>query len=303
MTIPAPFRSPLPFSVQPFYSRIETQKDINNIKNYYGIAFNPGFPLQASELNEIQEIFYLQQTLTQDMISRWGGNEISTKNRDITNETTWNADKTAQIENSGWKLTSTGPGWQGCTPLDYGQITDTLLTDTNLINLKLSAGWYLVKSPLINGGFGVWVYQPLAIDIFGPPFNLNADIDSTVFDDYRNYVWKTLGLYVKSEVIRCSKTDSSSPGFDHTIQDFVNVNVINGPCGASRLNLQIDNPVLGIGRQNTGGLKEDTPEGYIFVPICKITTNAVDYRTGDSTLPRLLIAQYMNGTPISVKSE
>lgn len=306
MPIPLPFKQNLPLSVTPFYSRIQLQKDTTNIKNYYGVAFNPGYPLQASELNEMQEIFYIQQTLTQEMISSWGGNEIPSKNAEFIS--TWLPAKTDEIENSGWKRTSTGPGWEGCTPLNYNQIIDTTVA-SSVINLKLSAGWYLIKSPNINaaggalgGGFGIWVYQPTDINAFGGSFPKNADLSSPSSLEDEDTTWRTLGLYVKSEVIKCSKTSPPIPGFDDTIQDFVNINVINGPCGASRLNLQIDNALLAAGRTpHTGGAKIDTPEGYIFVPVCKITTNGQD--TPDAgTTPRLVIAQYMNGTPISIKS-
>ena len=58
MSIPSPFSAGFPLKPTPFKSR--TEQHLNNSKNYFAVAFKPGFPLQASELNEIQEIFYVR---------------------------------------------------------------------------------------------------------------------------------------------------------------------------------------------------------------------------------------------------
>lgn len=66
----------------PYNSRVESQElgwsDDNTSglvgaspKNYQMIAFRPGFPLQASELNEIQEHMMLQMTLHTTMMHNW----------------------------------------------------------------------------------------------------------------------------------------------------------------------------------------------------------------------------------------
>tara|TARA_B100001094_G_scaffold327115_1_gene384588 strand:+ start:2329 stop:3375 length:1047 start_codon:yes stop_codon:yes gene_type:complete len=66
----------------PYNSRVESQElgwsDDNNAelvgaapKNYQMVAFRPGFPLQASELNEIQEHMMLQMTLHTTMMHNW----------------------------------------------------------------------------------------------------------------------------------------------------------------------------------------------------------------------------------------
>jgi len=119
MTIPTPFSEDFPLRSTPFRSRIESQ--INLAKNYYAVAFKPGFPLQASELNEIQEIFYVQQTLNNALAS------------------------------GGW----TGPvPWSGTTPLNKSSITMDLTGPVNI-----GAGWYHVMDTQLNGGLGVWVYN------------------------------------------------------------------------------------------------------------------------------------------------
>jgi hypothetical protein len=119
MTIPSPFSSDFPLRQTPFRSRIEQQLDV--AKNYYAVAFKPGFPLQASELNEIQEIFYVQSTLNK------------------------------MLPHGGWS----GPvPWTGATPADKDQVTMGLSGP-----VSIGAGWYHFMDTQINGGLGVWVYN------------------------------------------------------------------------------------------------------------------------------------------------
>ena len=119
MSIPTPFSINLPLTATPFKSRVES--NLNFAKNYYAVAFKPGFPLQASELNEIQEIFYVQQTLNN------------------------------QLRTTGW--TGAVP-WTGCTPLDKTQVTMGLTGD-----VTVGSGWYMAQDSQINGGLGVWFYN------------------------------------------------------------------------------------------------------------------------------------------------
>lgn len=119
MPIPSPFSTNFPLRSTPFKSRVQDNLNLN--KNYFAIAFKPGFPLQASELNEIQEIFYTQQTL---------------------NNT---------LRTTGW---TGGVPWSGATPVSKGTVTFGLTG-----NVVLNSGWYHVQSPSINGGVGVWAYN------------------------------------------------------------------------------------------------------------------------------------------------
>jgi|LakMenEpi03Aug12_release.lakeMendotaPanAssembly.Ray.scaffolds.fasta_scaffold351114_2 hypothetical protein len=120
MTIPSPFASGFPLNPTPFKSRVQDFIDTN--KNYYAVAFKPGFPLQASELNEMQEIFYTQQTLS---------NALNT---------------------SGW--TGAVP-WSGATPLEKGAISFALTG-----SITFGVGWYYIQQSSFNGGIGVWAYNP-----------------------------------------------------------------------------------------------------------------------------------------------
>ena len=130
MTIPFPFSQPFPLSSNPFKSRIESQVDA--AKNYWLVAFRPGFPLQAAELNELQEIFYIQQTLNQELTKNW---------------------LTKDKLDPGYLVT--GIPWDGCTPVNPNLVS--LSTDSS--NITFKTGWYLLKSSNFNSGFGVWVYN------------------------------------------------------------------------------------------------------------------------------------------------
>ena len=124
MTIPAPFSTGFPLTLTPFKSRTEQQLD--TAKNYFAIAFKPGFPLQASELNEIQEIFYIQQTLSVQLLN---------------STNSWTAGTTP---------------WVGVTPMSKSLIT---FTGVEGAAITVNPGWYHIKDPQINGGIGVWVYN------------------------------------------------------------------------------------------------------------------------------------------------
>jgi len=119
----------LPLSSSPYFSRINGNYDttFGGPKNYYLIGFKPGFPLQASELNELQEQFYLQQTLTNTCISNWQDKGM--------------------------------PFWPGATPLDpnYFTISGTGTTRT----VTITPGWFYVNIPTSTStsGFGIWIWN------------------------------------------------------------------------------------------------------------------------------------------------
>jgi hypothetical protein len=189
MTIPSPFTGGFPFNQNPFRSRVESQIDAS--KNYYAVAFKAGYPLQASELNEMQEISYVQRTLN---------NTLPTQ---------------------GWTA-GTVP-WNGCTPLTSSLITSA---GTTSITATGAVGWYLVEHTNTNGGLGVWVYNNTARTIIT---GFTGATGST--GDY--------GIVVKPTTIYCTTNDTAGTTQDRTLQDSHNMNIINGPCGADRLKLDI----------------------------------------------------------------
>jgi hypothetical protein len=224
MSIPIPFKTDFPLTALPFNSRVESQ--LNSEKNYYAVAFKPGFPLQAAELNEMQEIFYMQQTLTQTMFANWGIKQFT--------------------EQAGVEMTATP--WNGCTPLSADLVTTN--TGTTSISVTFNPGWYLVKDINFNGGFGVWVY----ISTSTTPLSGFGPTTSGLAGEY--------GIIVKSVVVNCTKNSPAGTNEDRTLQDSSNINVINGPCGAARMKLE----VVGFGKSGS----EQTGES--FLPIITATS-------------------------------
>jgi len=190
MTIPAPFSTGFPLTLTPFKSRTEQQLDI--AKNYFAVAFKPGYPLQASELNEIQEIFYIQQTLN------------------------------VQLLNSSNSWTAGTTPWTGVTPMSKSLIS---FTGVEGEPITINPGWYHIKDPQINGGIGVWVYNNTIRTVTAGNNESTTDI--------------TIGFTVKTVVVECTNNSTPSSTEDSYLQDQSNFNVIGGPCGAARIQLQI----------------------------------------------------------------
>ena len=112
--MPFPF-SNLPLKVSPYYSRVsDLTANSATPYNYPLIAFTPGYALQASELNEIQETFYLQQSLTQGMFANWP--------------------LTGEVGKVGATLKY--PMWNGAVPYNSNAVTFT----SGLVTIKV--GWY-----------------------------------------------------------------------------------------------------------------------------------------------------------------
>lgn len=219
MTIPTPFSADFPLSANPYRSRIEQQ--LSSAKNYAMVAFKPGFPLQASELNEIQEIFYVQQTLTQTLFANWHTKDMLEQNSASMLATPWN----------------------GCTPLSSDLVSYT--TTNNKITVTFKAGWYLLKQQDVNSGLGIWVYNPT---------------DTVVLSDYDRAsigLNGEYGIIVKPVSVNCTTLSPERTNEDRTLQDSSSINVINGPCGAARIKIE----VMGFGRSSNAASDE------MFLPI------------------------------------
>ena len=118
----------LPLSVMPYNSRITSEYGSEN-KNYYMLAFNPGYALQASELNEVQELFFLNQNLTSRMNRTW--------------------------TERGYSI----PYWEGLIPLDPNGITASAPTTTAnnaTSSITISSGWFLWTDR--SSGLSFWIY-------------------------------------------------------------------------------------------------------------------------------------------------
>lgn len=149
-----PLVASFPLKGSPFYSRISDQLSSDSIKNYYAIAFNPGYPLQASELNELQELFFINTTLSNRFTSIW-----STQDK-------------------------VNPYWNGLIPLDSTYISLTNVTNTTgswTGTVTISQGWYLWNNPTSNLGF--WIYlDNTIIETFNIPVNSTRYFGFTVLD-------------------------------------------------------------------------------------------------------------------------
>lgn len=174
-----PFESnqSFPFSNSPYYSRIAAQQFTQNVspKNYLALGFKPGYALQASELNEIQELLFMQSTLTSNMVANW------------INSTSMNPSDGVQVN---------GPGWDGVTPLSPEQITRNGQSITSL------EGWYYIQIPSTN--LKHWFYAPIGLGTITIPNTTSDKIVGFKITEYNSItVDDDSGLY-----------DNSSGDFD-----------------------------------------------------------------------------------------
>jgi len=185
-----------PLETSPYNSRVEDEISTTNItnsdpKNYQFVAFRPGFPLQGSELNEIQEHFQLQMSLTINMMNNWIVSGSGPMWRDgiatLPGDGSMNG---IDPPNTGLgvgggiggvhvsEFAISGPGWRGSTPLHpfaspyYGGVTEnqveiTYLSQTQSIKVKINPGWWCVELPQKNpatedlqfiSGLKHWIY-------------------------------------------------------------------------------------------------------------------------------------------------
>lgn len=130
--------STFPISENPYWSRVSLfQIQAATSKNYVLLGFKPGLPLQASELNEIQEIAYMNNTLTMTMNFSW------------------------PIYASEYQDGSPiyGPGWNGATPLYPkfdGENTNSNMVGYNTSTIFVREGWYLMS--VKSSGLKHWIY-------------------------------------------------------------------------------------------------------------------------------------------------
>lgn len=111
----SPLGTNLPLAQSPYNSRVTDSFGTEN-KNYYLVGFTPGFALQASELNEIQELFFVNQSLTLRQQNVW-----RTEGYDV-------------------------PFWEGLVPYDPTQIEVSNISynqGIGSVTVTVNPGWYL----------------------------------------------------------------------------------------------------------------------------------------------------------------
>ena len=175
----------MPLSPGPYYSRVEGQElsmedlDPNDrSKKYQMIAFRPGFPLQASELNEIQEHFQLQMSLSISMMNNWISSGLGNRWGDWSSNSVGGGSNTppTNIPNTGIgvggginaegitihdsQYAISAPGWVGSCPLypfNYpyqgfnlgGTIGPVNVQPIGQSRMDISfySGWWLINVP------------------------------------------------------------------------------------------------------------------------------------------------------------
>lgn len=148
---------------------------------YKMIAFEPGKILQAQELNELQFRMNVHSTLTAKMLSIWT-NVLINSNLASPN--------------------STGPGWEGATPIDpdfikYNRNSQQIIIgNPNLFDLNNT--WFLCK--LNSNGLYVWV--PVSIDQ-SIRINTSTSLTGTYFGVELN---STGGGEYTGELVNCEDT-------------------------------------------------------------------------------------------------
>lgn len=188
-----------PLSISPYMSRVASHAE--EIKNYSLLAFNPGFALQAAELNEIQELFFLNQSLTQRLNSNW------------------------ILFNSGQTTPYFAPFWEGLIPLSpsYLTISSSAITGTSFtISYTLSEGWYLYTDKKSKLSFWIWN---------------DREFSGTLSGSATQY----FGINVSTSYVNCCQTDIDCLSTqDSTLRDASQSTYQDFTCGSSRYKISVN---------------------------------------------------------------
>ena len=222
-----------PLSNFPYYSRVVNQElqGTSLPKNYTLTGFVPGYPLQASELNEIQERFFLNQTLMATMISNWGGLVAPD----------------ASVSGVGWGDVS-NPG--ACPVSPSVGVRGSFSSGGSTI--EVDPGWFLVTLPdEVGGGLKQWVYFS-GDDNFGTyVFNGVGDGAKVGFSVNRRY-------YIANENVE---------GFEFD-PDLADNSSLEGtpPLGAVRVKISLSPVIFGSANGSTPLTNDQTQIAQICYP-------------------------------------
>jgi hypothetical protein len=279
-----------PLTPSPFNSRVESELSFaggggaNSPKNYQFVAYRPGFPLQASELNEIQEHFQMQMTLNLNMMNSWitsgAGPMWSGFDENIPGDgVAFDADFDASIPNTGLgvgggsvgdvvdhnkQYAISGPGWRGSTPLwpfncPYvptdnsgfgGKLVEANITFGSL-TIQFYSGWYLVDLPQINpdtsdASFISGLKHWVYLDTSFP--DATPDPQYSVSLDLTQYnetdIWIPIGLNISTGYVDCNCTDNNT--CDENLGDNAAGYSNSVACGASRYMVNIEGAGVGV---------------------------------------------------------
>jgi len=191
-----------PFSNSPYSSRTlqheinpsDTAPQLGSPSNYVLSGFRPGYPLQAAELNEIQDRFYLQQSLTITMMHNWITSSVSSMWDSLVESGSRNLDGFTRGIGDGESagsgtLAVSAPGWRGVCPLYPFAISDSTynqagswatrqvsITDSGgNIQIRFNPGWYLAElfddettTPAQINGLKYWILSDTEYNVTVP---------------------------------------------------------------------------------------------------------------------------------------
>ena len=198
----SPFSTPS-LSPVPYYSRINNHyRSSSSVKNYVLLAFNPGYALQASELNELQELFFLNSNLS-------------------------------QRSNALWTTSDSGriPFWEGLIPYNPADIVVDnvqLLESTITFNVTIDNSWFLWTD--YESKFSHWIYNDQSGDALTKTFEM--DFSKTNYFGYN--VTKTTTMCCQSGTC----TDADDTLRDNSSGDNSGA---DNTCGASRISVSFSN--------------------------------------------------------------
>ena len=260
-----------PLGVSPYNSRTEDKNvtfegNQDTSKNYQFVAYRPGFSLQASELNEMQENMQMQMSLSITMMhnwitsgsghlwQRWDLNSPSGEGGvgDINN---YDSPPNTGIGIGGVpggghdrNYVVSGPGWRGATPLypfaspfqgnydstgELVKVSTSINGTTDVVNYTFYPGWYLVESK------GWWngedEQQPTDVSGLKHWVYLDETITGSVGFIPSSSSKFVVSLVVDTEYVECG----SGIGQDADLADNASGVPNSASCGASRYRVSI----------------------------------------------------------------
>jgi len=295
-----------PLSVAPYNSRVEGQElvfgddEIDLVpKNYQFIAFRPGFPLQASELNEMQEHFQMQLTLSIAMMHNWitsgtgkhwgsydRNNSGGEGSESVPSDVPENGIGVGGVSPNGVLGDSnyaiSGPGWKGSCPLHpyhtpyipgdgAGQAPVTAQFSTTgggFVQLSFWSGWWLVEltddTEILPGGSQLKDISGMKhwVYLTSSNPNLPAFTINVVTDPIGGNIEKVVGFKLSSDYYGCEPCaeGESPPCNDDTDLADNSAGFPNSiACGASRYGISF--MTVGEASPNSAGVWSDTQLG------------------------------------------
>ena len=292
-----------PLRPSPYHSRVEDQEidfegRITDDKptNYQFVAFRPGFSLQASELNEMQEHAQMQLTLTINMYHNWitsgrgsmwsqfeansiggqGGIVAGGFNTSIGQGGGWSSGGDVSHDEN---YAVSAPGWKGACPLhpyaspyqgtqiaDGRPVTVQMRTG-NRLRITFWPGWWLTEvrrpwngqldsSPADVSGLKHWVYLDIGTEVEADPIYY-----TDIYLDNLGGREAVAGLVTNSNYYECCPDDAGTPETpcDPTLADNATGVPNSAACGATRYGVYFSRAIHAYPENNGNWSNTDDP--------------------------------------------